>query len=395
MGDNLQNNVYWQSITGINNVPESESDSTNGNVHDSIGNKPLPLTFDEFLKRVLHASHIYILVWFIVIYLVVYIAFGYFLKRGEIQSMDLIMSRTFDIMIFVPIITYLLYEYYISSQDTKDHILLDLWEWSIEYMDDIMNLFGVLLFTLLFYLMVFFLNIPMTHDKQPFAIHFLESKIWSFIATFMILMFFKHILGIDLLAILNDIVLRFMNKEVSNPDGDSDDNKPSEVDHSEPILNTKHDEVFNIGNNLYTYEDAQNICSIYGARLANYDEIEDSYNHGGEWCNYGWSDGQMVFFPTQKSTWDKLQKNPKMKNACGRPGINGGYIDNPYVRFGVNCYGKKPDPKESDKNRMNQPINVPKTEQEIEMEHKMRFWKENADKLLQINSFNNNDWSEF
>ena len=400
MGDNLQNNVYWQSITGINYVPESESDSTNENVHDSIKDKPLPLTFGDFLKQVLKASHIYILVWFVVLYLAVYVAFGYFLKQGEIQSMDLIMSRTFDIMIFVPLITYLLYEYYISSQDTKDNILWVIWEWSIEYMYDIMNLFGLLLFTFLFYLMVFFLNISMSHDKQPFAIHFLESKIWSFIASFIIVMFFKHILGIDLLEILNNIVLGFMNKEVphshshSHPDRDSEENS-SGSELSEHDSNIKHDEVFNIGNNLYTYEDAQNICSIYGARLANYDEIEDSYNHGGEWCNYGWSDGQMVFFPTQKSTWDKLQKNPKMKNACGRPGINGGFIDNPYVRFGVNCYGKKPDAKESDLKRMNQPINVPKTEQEIEMEHKLRFWKENADKLLQINSFNNNDWSEF
>jgi hypothetical protein len=435
MGDNLQKNVFWQSITGIFNV----SDTKNGNIYNgntnvlgvnvnnrneniyynttngqkvntnttnintkrndnklfanTIVDKPLPLSFEDFLKQVLKSSHIYILVWFIVIYLVVYIAFGYFLKQGGIQSMDIIMSRTFDLMIFIPLITFLWYEYQISSPDTKDHILLNIWEWSIEYMDNIMNLFGILLFTLCFYLMVYFLNIPMSQDKQPFAIYFLESKIWSFIAIFIILMFFKHILGIDLLEILNNMVLGFMNKKVSNPEIVQDNNPV--IVHSEPVLTTKHDEVFNIGNNLYTYEDAQNICSIYGARLANYDEIEDSYNHGGEWCNYGWSDGQMVFFPTQKSTWDKLQKNPKTKNACGRPGINGGFIDNPYIRFGVNCYGKKPDPKESDKNRMNQPINVPKTQQEIEMEHKMRFWKENADKLLQINSFNNTNWSEF
>ena len=41
--------------------------------------------------------------------------------------------------------------------------------------------------------------------------------------------------------------------------------------------------------------------------------------------NYGWSDGQMAYFPTQKDTWDKLQKNPNTKHACGRPGVNGVY----------------------------------------------------------------------
>ena len=71
-------------------------------------------------------------------------------------------------------------------------------------------------------------------------------------------------------------------------------------------------EVFNISNNLYTYDDAQAVCSVYGAQLATYEQIEDSYKNGGEWCNYGWSENQMAFFPTQKSTWDKLQKHEKI-----------------------------------------------------------------------------------
>ena len=235
----------------------------------------------------------------------------------------------------------------------------------------------------------------MTDGKTPFSIHFLENKIWSFIAAFAIIMFFKHILGIDLLNILNNFVLGSFNINNNNLKQPENPHHHPPPPPPPPQPKQKYDEVFNIGNNLYTYEDAQNICSVYGARLANYDEIEDAYNHGGEWCNYGWSEGQMVFFPTQKSTWDKLQKNPKRKNACGRPGINGGYIDNPYIRFGVNCYGKKPDAKQSDINKMNQPITIPKTQQEIAMEQKMKFWKDNSDKLLQINSFNNSTWSEF
>ena len=50
----------------------------------------------------------------------------------------------------------------------------------------------------------------------------------------------------------------------------------------------------------------------------------------------------MAFYPTQKSTWNKLQKIKGHEHDCGRPGINGGYIDNPNVRFGVNCFGSKP-----------------------------------------------------
>jgi len=252
----------------------------------------------------------------------------------------------------------------------------------------------------------------MSKETQPFVVYLIESKIWTFIASFLILMFFKHILGIDLLTILDNYLKQIINGSdslnLNNNDNNNNNQDTSVIPSIPPIITppqpsppaeekprTKYDEVFNVGNNLYTYEDAQNICSVYGARLATYDEIEDAYNNGAEWCNYGWSEDQMAFFPTQKSTWDKLQKDPKRKNTCGRPGVNGGYIDNPYIRFGVNCYGKKPDAKTSDMDRMNQPISIPKTQQEVEMEQKMQFWKDNADKLLQINSFNKSNWSEF
>lgn len=117
------------------------------------------------------------------------------------------------------------------------------------------------------------------------------------------------------------------------------------VSKQTPIPTTpvpKNQEVFNISNNLYSYEDARNVCSSYGARLATYDEVEAAYVDGGEWCNYGWSDNQMALFPTQKDTWSKLQMSKDHKNDCGRPGINGGYIENPTFEFGANCYGTKP-----------------------------------------------------
>jgi hypothetical protein len=156
------------------------------------------------------------------------------------------------------------------------------------------------------------------------------------------------------------------------------------------------DQVFNIPGNYYGYNDAKALCSAYGARLATYNEVESAYGNGGEWCNYGWSDGQMIFFPTQRSTWNNLQKDEKHKNDCGRPGVNGGYIANPYMKFGVNCYGKKPKPTQADLNRMSAKQNqvTPKTEEQKALDAKVGYWKENADKLLQLNSYNTKKWSQ-
>lgn len=102
-------------------------------------------------------------------------------------------------------------------------------------------------------------------------------------------------------------------------------------------------EVFHIAGNKYTYEDAPAVCAAYNAELATYEQVEQAFSRGAEWCGYGWTLGGMALFPTQENTWKKLQQDVKEKKRtrCGRPGVNGGYFD-PRTKLGVNCYGTKP-----------------------------------------------------
>ena len=155
-------------------------------------------------------------------------------------------------------------------------------------------------------------------------------------------------------------------------------------------------EVFHISNNIYTYDDAQAVCSSYGANLATYDQINDYYKNGGEFCGYGWGADQMALFPTQEETWKKLQKHSKTNNVCGRPGINGGVFD-PSYKFGVNCFGVKPQPTPQELSQMNglSQINgtMPRTKEEIALEQKINYFKQNNQ--MNIASFNNTQWSEW
>lgn len=105
-------------------------------------------------------------------------------------------------------------------------------------------------------------------------------------------------------------------------------------------------QVFNVADNVFTYDDADAVCKAYGADLATYDQLVAAYKQGANWCNYGWTKGQMALFPVQKTFWDKVQENdPERRNDCGMPGINGGYFDNKNQQFGVNCYGSKRAPR--------------------------------------------------
>jgi len=103
-------------------------------------------------------------------------------------------------------------------------------------------------------------------------------------------------------------------------------------------------EVFHVGDAQFTYDESSAVCAAYGAKLATLEQIIEAYNSGAEWCGYGWSAGGMALYPTQKATWDELQReiDPGKRTACGRPGVNGGYFD-PLTKFGVNCFGFKPE----------------------------------------------------
>jgi len=152
------------------------------------------------------------------------------------------------------------------------------------------------------------------------------------------------------------------------------------------------EEVFHIPNNLYTYNDSRAICSAYGGRLATIKELEDAYKNGADWCGYGWSDGQMALFPTQYEKWEKLQKIPGHEHDCGRPGINGGYIDNENIRYGINCYGKKPLITPQERYNMKNMPEFPLTNKEIAFNNAVDYWRMQLPKL-EVAPFNHNNWS--
>jgi hypothetical protein len=99
----------------------------------------------------------------------------------------------------------------------------------------------------------------------------------------------------------------------------SDDIK--DVSFVRPPNQEPEPEVFNISNNLL-YDDAKSICSAYDASLATYDQIEKSYNGGGEWCSIGWSADQQALHNAEKH----LARTTKIKARARlrRAGVNGG-----------------------------------------------------------------------
>ena len=152
-------------------------------------------------------------------------------------------------------------------------------------------------------------------------------------------------------------------------------------------------DVFTVSKNDYTYYDAAPLCKALGAELATYEQVKSAWQKGADWCNYGWVKGQMAVFPTQNSTYEELQMGPDdQKGACGKPGLNGGYFDNPELKFGVTCVGKKPPQSRHDANAIAAGSTRPLTASGLEFEKKVLRFKEGSE-TIGVLPFNKEQWN--
>ena len=183
-----------------------------------------------------------------------------------------------------------------------------------------------------------------TRENTIFAnVSIIEIFLWAIFIIIVLLNGFHYFFNTNITTEISNLLSSDPQISISQtvPGGEATDN--GDLGGSPSLKMRK--QVFHIPSSIYDYDNAKALCNAYGAQLANIDQMEEAHKSGAEWCSYGWSDNQMILYPTQKSTWEELQKNsdPAMKNSCGRPGINGGYIGDANMKVGVNCYGEKPD----------------------------------------------------
>ena len=228
------------------------------------------------------------------------------------------------------------------------------------------------------------------------------------IISIFILLKFKNQIQIGLNNI-GDKIREFFNKSKgSSEEKDNSDNQvlappvppQNEVNTEQSqnifdnLLSSNEKEVFNISKNEYTYYDAEPLCRALGAELATYDQVKESWSKGADWCNYGWVKGQAAVYPTQEKTWKKIQSGPdENKNSCGSPGLNGGYFENPELRYGVNCYGKKPIQSDNDDELLMRKGKIPSSVPTLEVDRKTQEFKKNLDEVGVL-PFNNSKWNE-
>ena len=185
-----------------------------------------------------------------------------------------------------------------------------------------------------------------------------------------------YFLGINLTATINNL---FKKPEVDiaivQPTKPRKPSKPN-------ILDTSKEQTYHV-QGRFDYMNAKAICKAYNGQIANIKQVTDAYDKGAEWCDYGWSDDNMVLYPTQYKSWKSYQEVGN-KEKCGRPGINGGYNNNLFQQFGVNCFGRKP--------KLNGPMPKQVVPQAA-VDKRVEYWQSKL-KNFTVDPFNYKEWSE-
>lgn len=222
------------------------------------------------------------------------------------------------------------------------------------------------------------------------SIVFMEVLLWGVFVLLVLINGMTYIFNIDITASIKNLFSATPEIDlIVDPDdlaGDTTD----PISTVPEIKLTK--QVFHVPGNKYDYEDGKAICKAYGGRLATWKEINKAFKKGADWCSFGWSDGQMALYPTQYDKWERLQDIEGHEHDCGRPGINGGYIANPNVKFGVNCYGYKPKITQEEAEAMKLAPLYPSTRRERAFDKRVDYWRDNLSKI-EVAPFNHNNWS--
>jgi len=393
-----QGNIIYDpnNIDSSGNELDSSSndiDSSGNELHsssndiDSSGNTTNTITVknendDNSLEVILSYENLYILFWIVSIYFIIYSLLAFFFRSDNL-------GYVYNVIILLTIFGIIVAYYIMTDTDEYKDDAENSVDRFLSFFDNKFNIIYLIAGIIFLYIITSIIRVPTNKEDRPTIIIGLETLLMILLVLVLFVQFFKEFSDISLTDELRERLGIIPSK--SSSDVVITTPRPRPTPTPTPTAPTNK-EVFNVGGNHYTYSDAEAICKSFDAELADYEQIEQSYNNGGEWCNYGWSKNQMALFPTQKKTWTKLQEKELTKNNCGRPGINGGYMANPALRFGVNCYGVKPDKRETDLNSVGDtPYTTPDDKL---MQSKIQFWKDNKDKL-KLNHYNNNDWSRY
>jgi len=156
---------------------------------------------------------------------------------------------------------------------------------------------------------------------------------------------------------------------------------------TDPVVVTPVDkkEPFLINNNIFLKQDRSKVCkALFNSEVATKEQLNESFNNGANWCNYGWTDDGNAYYPLQNET--------NTATCKGTIGLNGGTMADKDYKLGIICYGVKPDEnKYTDLNQIKRDSSLCDADQKLLDNYRKQLQNGN----IKIAPFNDKSWSRY
>ena len=111
-------------------------------------------------------------------------------------------NQKVDVVIFALLFSAIALYYISRSAEDKTHILSYMLYTTKETLDKLSTPLYMAALLGVFYVVLHFAKVPMSEDRKPFSVHFVEFKLYAVIATCLIVQAFSRLLGI---AVIDDL----------------------------------------------------------------------------------------------------------------------------------------------------------------------------------------------
>lgn len=280
---------------------------------------------------------------------------------------SMVLAKSIDMVIFgflfVLCLVYLQTNYSIEDM-FRQNILQKGLSTILKELDTMNSVYFFLLALLLIYSFTFIFSLT---SAIPVSLWIARDVLWFFFLLCVINEIMKKVVDYSLFASLNSLLM--------NGSSTADKEKKTKETEENKYKNARG-EVFHIGNQLYSYKEADEICRLANdSRLATREEMINAYKQGANWeGSFGWCTDQQAYTISKEK------------------GVEGGRVKQTDLLLGVNCIGKKPSMTDRDKMLMNM-IRAEAKGLDIMSQMKFLFAELNPNAFMTIRPFNFDQWS--
>jgi len=166
--------------------------------------KPTLNPTDSFYYSIFNRSTITLVIWFLAMHFSFVFMYWIYMDRNLNPTPANNASRIFDFGVNVLLLMYFTTSYYSYNEEQKEKMIENFVNGLARFADTPSSIFTLSALIIIVYFTIYLLGIPMNPENKPYILAGIENFAWFFLLFIVIVDFFKYVLGLSFIKMLDD-----------------------------------------------------------------------------------------------------------------------------------------------------------------------------------------------